>query len=133
MGEGGPSILQPTWNDHPAGRDIQQASQLFAFGGNGESPRLVGGYANALHLLGCHRLPDRGKLESDADARLPGQEAYWGAAILAVQHISIHRHPDIDHTEHQDEDLHTDRGRGSVHERGHPLPPPILTQDAIKG
>ena len=75
-------LLQPTGNDHAAGGDVQQASLLFAFGGNGESPRLIGGCANALHLLGCHRLPDRGQLESDADGRLPvkgkhGEQQSW--------------------------------------------------------
>ena len=66
-------LLQPTGTDHAAGGDIQQASLLFVIGGKGESSRLVGGCANALHLLGCHRLPDRRQLESDADGRLPSQ------------------------------------------------------------
>ena len=49
MEEGDPQVplirqvlLQPTGNDHTAGGDVQQASLLFAFGGNGESQRLFG-------------------------------------------------------------------------------------------
>ena len=53
--------------------EISSKPQLFAVGGNGESPRFLQDVHLALHLLGCHRIPDRWKLESDADGRLPGQ------------------------------------------------------------
>ena len=87
MEEGDPQVpiirqvlLHPTGNDHAAGADVKLASLFFAFESKGEAPLLVIGSANALHLLGCHCLSDRGQLESDADGRLPGQGKNMGSS-----------------------------------------------------
>ena len=126
-------LLRPTWTGNAAGGNIQQASLLCAVTNLGKWSRLLGRCANTLHLLGCHRLPDRGQLEVDVDGRLPDQGDQRGAAIITVQPLSIHLHPDLDHSKHHDEDLHSDWRRDSIPERGHPLPPALPKQDAIKG
>ena len=110
------------------------AASLFCIGKNrGNSRRHVGWCASALHLLGCHRLADCRELECGVDGRLRGEGPPWEAAVVEVQQLAIHPLTDLNHAKHHDEDLHSKRRRCSVHDRGHTLPPPVPTQDALKG
>ena len=104
----GEVLRPPTGNDHAADGDVEQASKIFAFSGNRESRRLVGGCANGRHLLACHRLTDREQRESDADGRVQPQGKTRGGQVRAVHRLSLHRHPDIDHPEHHDGDVQAD-------------------------
>ena len=126
-------LLRSTRTGHGAGGDIQKTSLLCAVKNLGRSSRLLVHCSNALCLLGCHRLTDRGQLKGDADGFLPSQGHPLGAAVLAIQPLSIHRHPILEHPKHHNENMHADRGGCPFHERGHPLPPTLPRQDAIKG
>ena len=109
--------LRPTWTGNGAVGDIQQASLIFTVKNLGRSPRLVGQCSNALCLHGCHRLPDRGRLESDVDGCLPSQGHTWGAAVVAIQYLSIYRDPNLEHPQHHNENMDSDRGRCPIHGR----------------
>ena len=98
-----------------------------------KSPRLLGHCSKALYLLGWHRLSDRGELEADADGCLPSQGHSRGAAVVAIQYLSIYRDPNLEHPQHQNDNMHSERGRSPIHERGHSLPPTLPTHNAIKG
>ena len=113
--------LPPTWTDHAAGGDILQAYLFSDIGEMGKSRRLDGRSANAISLLGRHRLADLEQHEGDADASLPDKWYSRADAVLAVQPLTIHRHPNLNHPEHHDEDMNADLGRGSIHERGYLL------------
>lgn len=53
-------------------------------------------------------------------------------AVLAHQPLSIYGHLVVDHRKHDDEVLQSDRRTSSVPERGHILPLPLRTKNAIK-
>ena len=57
-----------------------------------------------------------------------GEQQAWQFNPFPYIDIRFHEHP-----EHPNENMHADRGRCPFQERGHPLPPPVPTQDALKG
>ena len=44
---------------------------------------LLGRCGIAINFLGCHRLPERGQLESDADGPIPAQGDRRGEGIVS--------------------------------------------------
>ena len=76
-------LLQPTWTGHGAGGDYQQASLLCAVAHMGRLSGLLGRCGIAINFLGCHRLPERGQLESDADGPIPAQGDRRGEGIVS--------------------------------------------------